>query len=180
MYVCRECEQELNQSSELCPYCGTDLTQPPPGEVVSAKKRANLPRTITLWGMVVASLWGILWVAVPMRFSNPAQQSETRALEAIASLRSALHDYAAAQGAYPPSLEPVGEPAHAAAQWAQSGGYSLQYTPADPGPNGRIANYSLSARAGNYGFRNFFSDDSAVVRATREDRPATIQDPPIK
>jgi hypothetical protein len=171
----------VNQGSELCPYCGADLTLPPTDAAAGPKKkRANLPRTITLWGLMVAALWGILWVAVPMRFSNPAKQSETRALESMANLRVALHDYAAAQGAYPPSLEPIGEPARAAAQWAQSGGYSLQYIPGGAAPDGRILNYSLSARAGNYGFRNFFSDDSAVVRATREDRAATIQDPAIK
>jgi len=32
-------------------------------------------------------------------------------------------------------------------------------------------------RAGNYGYRNFYADETGVIRATRENRPATPQDP---
>jgi hypothetical protein len=42
-----------------------------------------------------------------------------------------------------------------------------------------VHNYPLLARPGNYRYRNFYSDATGVVRATREDRPATPQDPPI-
>ena len=28
MYTCRECERPINQATEICPYCGADLTEP--------------------------------------------------------------------------------------------------------------------------------------------------------
>lgn len=179
MYVCRECEQPINQASEICPYCGADLTAAPPDQSTTPKKKRNLLKMIVYWGMVIGFLWAIVWVVLPVRFTNPSAQAESRALEAMSNLRAALHSYAAAEGGYPASLEALGEPARTAAQWAQSGGYELQYTPAQPDSGGRVRNYILLARPGNYGFQNFFSDESGVVRSTRENRPATAQDPPV-
>ena len=43
-----------------------------------------------------------------------------------------------------------------------------------------IHSYSLEARAGNYGYRNFYTDATGVVRATSENRPATSIDPPAR
>lgn len=179
MYVCRECDQPINQASEICPYCGADLTAAPPDETTTPKRKRNLVRVMLYWGVVVVSLWAIVWFALPLRFTNPAAQAESRALQAMSDLRATLHSYAAAEGSYPASLEALGEPARTAAQWAQSGGYELQYTPAQADSEGQVKNYTLLARPGNYGFRNFFSDESGVLRGTRENRPATAQDPPV-
>ncbi len=179
MYVCRECEQPINQASELCPYCGADLTVSPPEVQVSPPKKRSLVKVFLYWGVVLTCLWAIVWYALPLRLSNPAAQAESRALEALADLRAALHNYTAAEGSYPATLETLGEPAREAAQWAQSGGYELQYVPAPRDTEGRVKNYSLTARPGNYGYRNFYCDDSGMIRATRENRPATPQDPPI-
>jgi hypothetical protein len=54
----------------------------------------------------------------------------------------------------------------------------LQYTPGTVDAGGTIRTFSLQARAGNYGFRNFFLDDTGILRATRESRAATSEDPP--
>jgi hypothetical protein len=180
MYTCRECEQPINQASELCPYCGADLTIPPPDETGAPPKKRSLARVLFLWVVVIAGLWAIAWLALPSRLFNPStHDSEQRAREAMADLQTALSSYAAAEGNFPATLEALGEQARRAAQWAQTGGYRLLYTPAEPGPDGRVHNYTLLARPGNYSYRNFYSDATGVVRATREDRPATPQDPPI-
>jgi hypothetical protein len=38
----------------------------------------------------------------------------------------------------------------------------------------------LTARAGNFGYLNFYTDESGVLRFTVENRAATVQDPPVK
>jgi hypothetical protein len=179
MYVCRECEQPINQASEICPYCGADLTTAQADDDARPKKKRSLVKVIFFWGIVIGSLWAIVWFALPLRFTNPSAQAESRALEAMNNLRTVLHSYAATEGGYPASLESLGESARTAAQWAQSGGYELQYAPAQTDSEGQVKNYILLARPSNYGFRNFFSDESGVIRGTRENRPATAQDPPV-
>jgi hypothetical protein len=69
-------------------------------------------------------------------------------------------------------------PVRTAAQFAQSVNYQVQYTPGPVEADGLIRTYALRARAGNYGFRNFYTDQSGLVRVTRENRAATAQDSP--
>jgi len=45
-------------------------------------------------------------------------------------------------------------------------------------PDGSIRSYALQARAGNYGFLSFYTDNTGAVHATRENRAATAQDSP--
>jgi hypothetical protein len=182
MYTCRECENEINQSTEICPHCGLDLTAPIPGADAPAAKpslRKILIRWGLLLGVLLGAIWSFLWFIVPERQGNPTVQAEARAVEALREVRVALRDYAAPQnGGYPKDLSVLGEPVRTAAQFAQSVNYQLQYTPGQVEADGLIHSYVLQARAGNYGFRNFYTDDSGFVRATRENRAATAQDPP--
>jgi hypothetical protein len=179
MYTCPQCEQLINQGSELCPCCGADLTPAPTPEEQQGKKR-SLVKALIFWGVAIAFLWLMVWIALPLRMLNPTAQAEGRALEALSNLRASLADYAAAEGAFPPSLDATGNPsARAAAQWALSAGYQIQYTPAPPANDGRVHGYTLCARPSNYGYRSFYCDESGVVRYTRENRAATAQDPPI-
>jgi hypothetical protein len=67
-----------------------------------------------------------------------------------------------------------------AAQVAESSRYTLQYTPGRPDAESRIASYSLTARPGNFGYLSYYTDETGVMRATREDRAATVQDPVVK
>ncbi len=182
MYICRECENEINQGTEICPHCGADLTAPIPGEDAPPPKpsiRRILIRWGVLLGVLLGAIWSFLWFVVPERQGDPTAQAESRTVEALREIQSALGNYASAQNAgYPRQLDALGEPARMAAQLAQSVNYQIQYTPGPVEADGLIHTYVLQARAGNYGFRSFYTDDSGVMRATRENRAATGQDPP--
>jgi hypothetical protein len=182
MYACRECENEINQATELCPHCGADLTTPVPG-AEAPKAKPSLGKVILRWGVLLgvllAAIWSFLWFVVPERQGNPTAQAEARAAESLREVRAALVDFASAQGgAYPRQFEAVGERVRLAAQLAQSVNYQVQYTPGPLAADGMIRTFALQARAGNYGFRNFFLDDTGILRATREGRAATSEDPP--
>lgn len=183
MYVCPQCDTEINTATEICPHCGTDLSLE--GQPAAPAPPKPLRVILLRWGIVLgilaAGLWGFFWFVMPAQRGDPARQAELRAISAMAGLRTALASYAAAQpgGSFPNSLEPLGEQARAQAQLAQSEGYQIQYTPAPPGPDGVIHGYALQARAGNFGYRNFYSDETGLLHATRENRAATSQDPPL-
>jgi hypothetical protein len=180
MYQCPQCEVEINTATEICPHCGADLAaaaEPSPPTPL----RKVLMRWGVLLGILLASLWGFLLFVMPAYHGNPAAAAESRAILALNDVRSALVSYAAAQpgASFPPSLETLGDSARAAAQLAQSEGYQLQYTPAPAGEDGVIHSFALQARAGNFGYRNFYMDQSGTLRATKENRSATSQDPPL-
>ena len=183
MYTCRECETGINQATEICPHCGTDLTQSPAGEPV-ARPKPPLGKVLLRWAslltVLLAALWSFLWFVVSPRSSHATAEAEAQAIQALGDARAALDNFASAQGGvYPQTLEQLGPPVRQAAQSAQSQGYRLLYMPGSPNPDGGIRNYGLEARAGNYGYRNFYEDASGVIHATRENRGATSLDPPI-
>jgi hypothetical protein len=182
MYTCRECENEINQATELCPHCGADLTAPVLGADVP-KAKPSLGKILLRWGVLLgvllAAIWSFLWFVVPERQGNPTTQAEERAAGSLREIRAALVDYASAQGgAYPQNFEAVGERVRLAAQLAQSVNYQVQYTPGPPEADGVIRTFALQGRAGNFGFRNFYLDSTGILRSTRENRPATSDDPP--
>ncbi len=182
MYTCRECERVINQASEICPYCGADLTVPAAAEAEPAEKRSVgkiLLRWGVLVGMMAAALWSFLWFILPSRSGDPALRAEMQAVESLDEIRVALAQYTEAQGGFPATLEPLGDRARVPAQRAQAEGYQVQYTPGRMGSDGKVRNYVLLARPGNYGYRNLYMDESGVLRATRENRPATAQDAPL-
>jgi hypothetical protein len=184
MVTCRECEYEINQATEICPHCGADLTALPE-EFAAPQKKPTLGKILLRWGMLLgvllAALWSFLWFVVTPRTGNVRGQAEANALAAIYDVYGQLGSYAQTRGGvYPSDLEQLGPQVRQAAQLAQSDGYQLQYTPAPAESDGAIHNYSLEARAGNYGYRNFYVDISGVVRATNENRGATSADPPIR
>src|SRR4029077_10429068 len=130
MYTCRECENEINQSTELCPHCGADLTAPVPGADAPAPK-AGFQKILIRWGILLGvllgAIWSFLWFVVPERQGNPTAQAEARAVESMREVRVALRDYAASQnGSYPRELDALGAPVRSAAQFAQSANYQLQ------------------------------------------------------
>ena len=182
MYTCRKCERPINQATELCPYCGADLTaEALPGE--EPPKKRSLVRTLLQWGILLGAMWGFLWFVLPQG-GDPKARAETRALELLRETRVALTAYADAQGGiFPPSLDALPRESAAAvrqaAQRALAEGYRIEYTPGALNSEGRVASFSLRARAGNFGYRNFFTDQTGVVRGTAENRPATADDPEI-
>lgn len=182
MYTCRECDAAINSGSEVCPYCGADLTGPAAdvfGEPAPAAKKPTTKRILIACGILLATLGAVGWFAVPWRLSSSKPESEARAREAIAAIQVSLASYQSAERAFPSSLEALGETARAASQTAQAGHYTLQYTPEKPDAEGRITSYTLVARPGNFGFLSFYTDETGVLRATTEDRVATVQDAAI-
>lgn len=185
MYTCRECERPINQASELCPYCGADLTVAPEteSEAKPASARKLLIRRWLLWGTLVAGMWGFLWYVLPGRTGETAaKEAEQQALDAMRQVGKALADFETATGRYPDSLEALtGEAlalAREAAQRAQAMGYRLEYTPGPP-EAGAVRTYFILARPGNFGYRNFYANEGGTIRWTNENRPATAQDRPI-
>jgi hypothetical protein len=182
MYTCRECENEINQATELCPHCGADLTS----DSLDAgllKPKPTMGKILLRWGVLLgvllAAIWSFLWFVVPERQGNPTAQAEARAADSLRDVRVALMDFASAQGgSYPQQLEPLGERVRLAAQLAQSVNYQLQYTPGTVEADGKIRTFALQARAGNFGFRNLYLDDTGVLHATKENRAANPGDPP--
>lgn len=183
MFVCPHCGEELNQSAEICPHCRADLTLEGEPSAPSAPK--PLRTVLIRWGIIVvviaSGLWGFLWFVLPEQHGDPAVRAENGAIAALNDLRATLTAYSKAQPdtSFPASLEPLGDRARADAQLAQSVGYQIEYVPSGVGSDGATHGYSLQARAGNYGYRNFYMDQSGVIRATRENRAATNTDPPV-
>jgi hypothetical protein len=184
MYTCRECERVINQATEICPYCGADLTTVAGPEAEEPPKKRSLTSVLLIWTVLASSIAVCLWTFVHYVLPGPkgsaALRAENQAVESLLELRAALNAYAGAQrGSYPASLEALGDRARAPAQKALSEGYQLQYTPGPAGPDGAAHSYVLLARPGNYGYRAFYTDETGILRATRESRAATAQDPPI-
>jgi len=180
MYVCRECEQPLNQATEVCPYCGTDLTAPAPEESAARPKKKSWAKSLLFWGVLIACVWAVVWFVLPPRAETSRPEAEKSVLAALGDVRAALAAYSAATGNFPATLEPLGATARTAAQWAQNAGYELEYAPSPPAADGRVRTYTLLARPSNYGYRQFYTDETGVIHATRENRPATAQDPEFR
>jgi len=184
MYTCRECERELNQATEVCPYCGTDLSvEPQVGEKRSQKPK--FMRTVVRYTVLLAAIWAFLWYVLPeRRGADAVKRAEERAITALREAGAALAAYSGAQnGAFPAALEVLSgenaERVRQAAREALAEGYQLEYEAKPAEASGRIPGYTLSARPRNWGYRNFYTDETGIVRATRENRSATAQDTPI-
>jgi hypothetical protein len=62
-------------------------------------------------------------------------------------------------------------------------GYRFDLIPGPSEAQGRTTSFTLTARPGHFGVdacRNYFTDESGVVRSTYQDRPATRQDLPLQ
>jgi hypothetical protein len=179
MYTCHECEQPINQATEVCPYCGADLTEVPLGGDAEKPRKKSAARVVILWAVVLLSLAGIAWFAFPWRLAGSKPEAEAHAVAAITALEQALNAYQTSEATFPSALESLGDRGQEALQEAQSGRYTLQYAPGNPESDGRVKSYTLTARAGNYGYVNLFADETGVVRGTRENRAAGAADPRI-
>jgi hypothetical protein len=183
MYTCRQCEEEINQGTEICPHCGADLTIAPESEVPAKPpptRRKRVIRWTIFLTILLGSLWGFLWFVMAPRSGKPTLQAESQALDSLTQVQAALASYAQAMsGAYPNTLDPLGPAVRVAAQNAQSFGYQMQYTPGLPSADGAIRSYALAATAGNHGYRSFYTDESGALHVTREERAATSSDPTL-
>jgi len=179
MYVCRKCQQPINSASEVCPYCGAEQNPPAVSATAKPAKKRSGMRLGIMFAVAIAGIWGIIWFATPMRMENPQPTAEQAALKSMQALQQELATYANGAGTFPQTLETLGEPAREAAREAMTGGYSLRYTPGQADARGAVHSYSLVALPRNYSYRSYFTDQTGVMRATRENRAATAQDAPI-
>jgi hypothetical protein len=180
MYLCLNCQRPINSASAVCPYCGADQAEPGSELVPQQTRKLRSPKLIIAFAVVVAGIWAIIWFALPLRFENPRPVAERSALDAVRSIQHQLATYENGASAFPTSLESLGDPARQAAQAAMSGGYSIRYSPDHPDANGNPHAYTLTAIPRNYGYESYYVDQSGVIRFTRDNRPATLQDPPVK
>jgi len=118
-----------------------------------------------------------------------------RTLGTLRSLNTAAITYASTYGGFAPSITNFGPPpkgkslspetADLLADWVVSGrpgiGYVFTYTAGPKGASGSIDSYTISVRptAWKPGRPSYFSDQSAVIRSTNENRAATAKDEPI-
>lgn len=181
MYACPECERPINQATEVCPYCGADVTQESAGNggAAAASPKRRITKVVVLWATVFLSLAVIGWLALPWHLGGSKAEAEAYGAAAITKLGQALAAYQASERSFPSSLEALGDGARDAEREAQSGRYNLEYTPGKAGAGGRIISYTLSARAGNYGYLNLFADETGQIHGTRENRAASAQDPVV-
>jgi len=180
MYACRKCKQILNQDVEVCPHCGADSPMLASGESAKRANKSSGTRITLILGIVLTILWAVAWFALPWRISGSKPDSEIHARDALAAIQEVLTVYQGSEGSFPFSLDAVADRVRAAEQKAQSAHYTLQYTPGKRTADGLIKSYTLIARSGKLGYLNFYTDESGVFRVTAEDRPATVQDPPLK
>ena len=184
MYTCRECERELNQATEVCPYCGTDLSSMALEEK-SPPKKTKWISVLVRYAILLGAIWGFMWYVLPeQRGGEAAAQAEAQAIRVLREAGVSLAAYADAQGgSFPPSLEALpgesGERMKRSAQAALAEGYQLEYSLRPTDPSGTRQQYTLLAKPRNWGYRNFYLDETGVLRATRENRAAGAQDPPI-
>jgi hypothetical protein len=129
---------------------------------------------------VACSLAGLLWFAGREHVKNLREQEETTASKALHEIRTALSQYALTSGdQYPAALGTLGDRVAQPLQEARNESYEVIYTPKLSEKNAAITGFELWANPGKTNLRSFYIDESGALRATRENRPANSEDPPI-
>lgn len=136
------------------------------------------PLSVIGFGAVIMAV--LFWYNFGTPSISPAEQAATATAKSLRTLREALSDYAlSGKDTYPETLAPLGDRASLLIQESASAGYMLQYR-CKPSPAGTPSNgFGISARPAKSGYMNLFIDESGIVRATQEDRPATARDAPF-
>ena len=156
------------------------MTTSASSESAGRVKKSSGTRITLILGVVLTILWAVAWFALPWRISGSKPDSEIHAREALATIQGVLTVYRESEGRFPASLDALGERVRVAEHRAKAAHYKLQYAPGKPAADGLVKSYTLVARSSNFGYLNFYTDESGVFRVTAEDRPATVQDPPLK
>ena len=135
--------------------------------------------------IVALILLGLFAIAVRALLQQRLEGNEANAIAGIRVMNTALYQHRQKHGdAYPKSAAELRDSIDANLACGQptcvKAGYNFAYqlgAPTAMGPR-----YTIVARPnafGNTGRRSFYSDESGVVRATDEDRPATANDGPV-
>jgi hypothetical protein len=71
MLTCRDCENEINEGTEICPHCGADLTILTSSE--RAVKKLTLPKILVRWVPLIAVLAGAIWIFIWFALKHQTQ-----------------------------------------------------------------------------------------------------------
>jgi hypothetical protein len=178
MFTCPACDRTINPASEVCPYCQADLAPAAPAKRRLAQRRGLL-FVLASGAMLIAAIWAIVWFVLPRPDLPPHAVAEASAISALHDVGGVLSSYQRAENGYPLSIEQVSTQAGQAFASAREEGYFLSYRAGSPGADGNVHSFILLARPAYYGYRNFYLDQTGVIRSTTENRPATKKDPPI-
>ena len=135
-------------------------------------------------GIIVAavfavSLGGIVGHYFGKASALPSSQAAVVAAKSLRQVREALSAYVISnKDGYPRTLNVVGDKASPPLYAALTAGYRLDYSSKSSSSDGVSQGFVILARPEKSGFPNLRIDESGVVRATEENRPATVQDPP--
>lgn len=134
--------------------------------------------------VVVAVLLGLGAVSVQTLLKDRRDQNERTAIQTVRALNTALYLHRQKNAdSYPKSLSGMAD-VEALMKCGQAvcvkSGYSFRYEllpPTNMGPR-----YVIQVRPNRYqntGVQSFYSDESGVIRATSDDRPASAGDGPV-
>jgi hypothetical protein len=131
----------------------------------------------------------IVAISIPNLRVSPVATNQASSVGLLRRINAAQTEHARLhpEEGFAPSLAKLGSPSgdgtlHTDVATRTKRGYVFTLTAAPPDSNGRISKYTVTARPrrfGKDGFRNFFIDETGIVRVTGEDRAATAQDPSL-
>jgi hypothetical protein len=186
MSSCWSCWVILEKGTTVCPTCGADQTRPVHFVDPNLQPVVAQTHVVQKWKIVIAiivvfigSLGGILWHDFGEVRISPASQAARVAAKSLRELREALSTYAlSTKDTYPATLNAVGDRASLPLQAALIAGYRLEYIPKSSSGEAASRGFVILARPETNGFLNLCVDESGVVRATDENRQATVWDSP--
>jgi len=151
-------------------------------------------RKVSLIMVAISSLLLVTIAYAAQKTSNWSDDQKT-AVGCIRSINTAEVYYAKEyKKGWSPTLAALGVPPEGTKVSATAAGlldnsltggtkanYVFTYTPGKPDADGKINTYTLSVRPVKWheGLRNFYDDDSGIIRGTSENRAATVKDPPL-
>jgi hypothetical protein len=186
MPSCWSCLVMLEQGAKVCPLCGADQTRPvqivnphSPPPVTAKGLFQEWKIVIVVIVVFAASMGGMLWHNFGEVSIGPAAQAAGVTAKSLRELREALSAYVISKKVtYPATLNPLGERASLPLQAAMTAGYRLEYSAKTSPGEADSRGFVILARPEKSGFLNLRIDESGVVRATEDNRPATSQDSP--
>ena len=184
MTSCWYCLVLIEDGLKICPFCGGDQTPAPETGDFERKKARSLTSIFLSWIIVIAavtcSLTGLFWYARRRYSNNLGNHEETTASKSLHDIRTALSQYALMSGdQYPSSLGMLGDRTAQPLQNARTESYDVTYTPKSSVEDRAITGFELWANPRKPSHRSFYIDESGILRATQESRPANDMDPPI-
>jgi hypothetical protein len=184
MDCCWSCLVVIENGAKVCPLCGADQTPLPPFSGGEAALLVSPTQAILRWVVPVAAILCLLgaaaWLTIRKSDDDSPAKAEAKARTTLLNIRLALSQYALSKGdKYPSTLEPLDAQIAGPVQDTRVEGYSIVYKSLPSEGDGMIRSFTLLAQAEKKHLRSFYIDQSGVLRATEESRPARIDDPPI-